>query len=99
MAPRKLRPQQRRIAWPLTPNQVEAIDEMLQTLYKAVRDLETNVTAVSSASSAAPAQTVIFLPSDSGGGSDDGMFLVGGAGSGSGGVTIAQVTAAVSLGI
>lgn len=38
-----LRPQQWRLKWPLTSSQVEALDDMLQTLYKAVKNLTVNV--------------------------------------------------------
>lgn len=42
------RPQQYRLQWPLTPSQVEAIDTMFETLFKAVRGdtLEVNVTGL-----------------------------------------------------
>ncbi len=35
-----LRPQQYRIAWPLTPSQVEGIDTMFETLFKRLRAVE-----------------------------------------------------------
>jgi hypothetical protein len=35
----KSRPQQYRITWPLTASQVEAIDQMFETLYRTVRDI------------------------------------------------------------
>lgn len=38
--PNPLRPQPYRIRWPLSPNQVEGIDEMLQILFKKARQLE-----------------------------------------------------------
>lgn len=37
------RPQQSRIKWPLTPSQVESVDDMLETLYKRIKALEDNV--------------------------------------------------------
>lgn len=38
-----LRPQQWRLKWPLTPSQVEALDQMLETLYRTVKSLTINV--------------------------------------------------------
>jgi len=43
---RPLRPQPHRLKWPLTPTQVEATDEMLEMLFKAVRALQITVAAV-----------------------------------------------------
>jgi len=98
-APR-LRPQQRRIKWPLTPNQVEAIDEMLETLFRAVRNLDTNIQTVSTQTPTV-IQNTIFLPSDDSGGGNDEMCLVGGAGSsGTGGsVNMAIIATRVWVGV
>lgn len=41
-----IRPQPYRLKWPLTPTQVEGIDEMLQILFKKVREIEADVDAV-----------------------------------------------------
>jgi hypothetical protein len=39
----KLRPQPHRLIWPLTPSQVESLDEMLQMLFKqAIREHPTS---------------------------------------------------------
>ncbi len=40
------RPQPHRLTWPLTPTQVEGVDEMLQILFKKVRQLEDQVDAL-----------------------------------------------------
>lgn len=34
-----IRPQQHRLTWPLTPSQVEGLDTMLETLFRALRRL------------------------------------------------------------
>ena len=41
-----MRPQPHRLKWPLTPTQVEGLDEMLEELFKAVRKLSVGVPAM-----------------------------------------------------
>lgn len=104
MAPR-LRPQQRRIKWPLTANQVEAIDEMLETLFRAVRNLESSSTSSSSSATASSQGTTFIMLGDSGGGDggDFGMTIIGGPGSGasssSSSINMAVISTRVVVGI
>ncbi len=44
MAVKRIRPQQQRLTWPPSPDQWEAIDTMLETLFRAVRTGATSVT-------------------------------------------------------
>ncbi len=71
---RPIRPQQHRLKWPLTPEQVEGIDEMLETLFKATRELQQGVRTVSEAtgSVAAVAALALTQPNDV----DDGMQMI-----------------------
>jgi hypothetical protein len=64
---RPIRPQQHRLKWPLTPEQVEGIDEMLETLFKATRELQQGVRTVSEATGAvvAAAAAGLLAPGDS----------------------------------
>lgn len=55
-----LRPQPYRLKWPLTPNQVEGVDEMLQILFKKVRDLEIQVAGLTG-TAPPPAQRQMFM--------------------------------------
>lgn len=57
---RPIRPQQYRLKWPLTPEQVENIDTMLETLFKATRTLQTGVAGV-----ATEAEAVTTIPTAS----------------------------------
>jgi hypothetical protein len=44
---KRIRPQQYRLKWPLNAEQIENIDTMLETLFKATRELQTTVAGVS----------------------------------------------------
>lgn len=76
MAIRKLRPQQHRLEWPLTPSQVENLDSMLETLYRQVQDLTTQINAAPPTGSTSfnPALvSVLGPPGDDGQNGEDGV--------------------------
>lgn len=68
MATNPLRPQPYRLKWPLTPHQVEGVDEMLQILFKKVRELEQTIAALPPGGTTIINQTINAAIIDDGGG-------------------------------
>lgn len=90
MAPKltRLRPQPYRLKWPLTSTQLESIDEMLEILFKRVKELSALVNTTSTTSVSTTNPTFIMMDFGSGGDGDGEMGppgLPGPAGSSVGG--------------
>lgn len=72
---RPIRPQQHRLTWPLTPDQVENIDTMLETLFKATRTLQTGVNQVGNKATNALALAAGMIGEMDSGGNDSAVVL------------------------